>query len=150
MPKRASISPSQSHKPAKKKAAAPKKLSVKTLADAELARRLADPLAAARLLEGAPKLSFPAEAMRLGFAVKVMGQANLKSNDTRRWQQSPHLRVSLGYLAEVFGYLNKHQIHMYRMSSDLAPYATHPTMPQFQLDPGQVGDVIAYLKSLED
>ena len=25
----------------------------------------------------------------------------------------------------------------------------HPTMPQFQLDPGQVGDVIAYLKSLE-
>jgi mono/diheme cytochrome c family protein len=25
----------------------------------------------------------------------------------------------------------------------------HPTMPQFQLDPGQVGDVIAYLKTLE-
>jgi mono/diheme cytochrome c family protein len=25
----------------------------------------------------------------------------------------------------------------------------HPTMPEFQLDPGQVGDVIAYLKSLE-
>ncbi len=25
----------------------------------------------------------------------------------------------------------------------------HPTMPQFQLDPGQVADVIAYLKSLE-
>ena len=25
----------------------------------------------------------------------------------------------------------------------------HPTMPQFQLDPGQVEDVIAYLKSLE-
>jgi len=28
--------------------------------------------------------------------------------------------------------------------------AAHPTMPQFQLDPGQVEDVIAYLKSLED
>jgi UV DNA damage endonuclease len=69
--------------------------------------------------------------MRLGFAVKVMGQPNLKSNDTRRWQQSPHLRVSLGHLAEIFGYLRKHQIHMYRMSSDLAPYHTHPTMPQF-------------------
>ena len=25
----------------------------------------------------------------------------------------------------------------------------HPTMPVFQLDPGQIGDVIAYLKSLE-
>ena len=25
----------------------------------------------------------------------------------------------------------------------------HPTMPQFRLDPGQIGDVIAYLKSLE-
>ena len=25
----------------------------------------------------------------------------------------------------------------------------HPTMPQFQLDPGQIGDVIAYLKTLE-
>ena len=25
----------------------------------------------------------------------------------------------------------------------------HPTMPEFQLDPGQVADVIAYLKSLE-
>lgn len=25
----------------------------------------------------------------------------------------------------------------------------HPTMPEFRLDPGQVNDVIAYLKSLE-
>jgi len=25
----------------------------------------------------------------------------------------------------------------------------HPTMPQFQLDTGQIGDVIAYLKTLE-
>jgi len=25
----------------------------------------------------------------------------------------------------------------------------HPSMPQFQLDPGQIDDVIAYLKSLE-
>jgi mono/diheme cytochrome c family protein len=25
----------------------------------------------------------------------------------------------------------------------------HPTMPEFQLDPGQIGDVIAYLKTLE-
>jgi cytochrome c len=25
----------------------------------------------------------------------------------------------------------------------------HPTMPEFRFDPGQVGDIIAYLKSLE-
>jgi mono/diheme cytochrome c family protein len=25
----------------------------------------------------------------------------------------------------------------------------HPTMPEFSFDPGQVGDIIAYLKSLE-
>ncbi len=130
MPKKASIEPSKSSKPARKSATS-KKLSAKAVADAEFALRVSDPLAAARMLEGQPQLSFPAEAMRLGFAVKVMGQPNLKSNDTRRWQQSPHLRVSLGYLAEIFGYLRKHQIHMYRMSSDLAPYATHPTMPQF-------------------
>ena len=117
-------------KPAKK-SASPKNLSAKTLADAEFSERLKDPLFAAKMLEGQPRFSFPSGAMRLGFAVKVMGQLNLKSNDTRRWQQSPHLRVSLGYLAEIFSYLRKHQIHMYRMSSDLAPYATHPTMPQF-------------------
>ena len=128
--KKASIDPTEVTKPAKK-SAPPKKLSEKALAEAEFAQRLADPLASARTLEGQPRLSFPAEAMRLGFAVKVLGQPNLKSNDSRRWQQSPHLRVSLGYLAEIFAYLRKHQIHMYRMSSDLAPYATHPTMPQF-------------------
>ncbi len=74
---------------------------------------------------------FPADAMRLGFAVKVMGRNDLKSNDTRRWQQNPHLRVSLGYLCEIFGYLRQHDIRMYRMTSDLAPYVTHPDMPQF-------------------
>jgi UV DNA damage endonuclease len=130
MPKKASVDPSKARQPAKKTAVS-RKPSAKALADAEFARRLADPLSAARMLEDQPRLSFPAGAMRLGFPVKVLGQPGLKSNDTRRWQQSPHLRVSLGYLAEIFGYLRKHQIHMYRMSSDLAPYATHPTMPQF-------------------
>jgi cytochrome c len=27
--------------------------------------------------------------------------------------------------------------------------ANHPTMPQFRLEPDQIGDVIAYLKTLE-
>jgi UV DNA damage endonuclease len=69
--------------------------------------------------------------LRLGFAVKVLGQPDLKSNDTRRWQSEPHLRVSLEYLHGIVEYLVKHDITMYRMSSDIAPYATHPDMPQF-------------------
>jgi UV DNA damage endonuclease len=69
--------------------------------------------------------------MRLGFAVKVTGRADLPSHDTRRWQSGPHLRVSLGYLDAIFDYLAAAGITMYRMSSDLAPYLTHPDMPQF-------------------
>ena len=80
--------------------------------------------------------------IRLGFPVKVLGQAGLKSNDSRRWQSEPHLRVSLGYLTEVLQYLAKHDIHMYRMSSDIAPYATHPDMPQFH---GQIRESAADL-----
>ncbi len=74
--------------------------------------------------------------MRLGFAVKVLGRADLKSHDTRRWQSSPHLSVSLQYLREILLYLREVGIGMYRMSSDLAPYLTHPDLPQFhgQLD----------------
>ncbi len=55
----------------------------------------------------------------------------MKSNDSRRWQQSPHLRVSLQYLERIFDYLAAKKIRMYRISSDLAPYVTHPEMPQF-------------------
>ena len=73
----------------------------------------------------------PEGRLRLGFPVKVMGRPDLKSNDTRRWQADPHLRVSLEYLDAIFTYLGKHGLDMYRMSSDLAPYATPPHMPQF-------------------
>lgn len=68
---------------------------------------------------------------RIGFAVKVLGQHGLKSHDSRRWQSGPHLRVSIEYLHAVFTYLEKSGIRMYRMSSDVAPYATHPDFPQF-------------------
>ncbi len=112
----------------KKKVAAPTK---KELAELELQRMEKTPMSQCVALAGLESMRFPAGAMRLGFAVKVMGQPGLKSNDTRRWQQGPHLRVSLGYLCEIFSYLRKHGIHMYRMSSDLAPYHTHPDMPQF-------------------
>ncbi len=68
---------------------------------------------------------------RLGFPVKILGSAGMKSNDARRWQANPNLKVSLEYLDSIFEYLSDNQINMYRMASDLAPYATHPDLPQF-------------------
>jgi UV DNA damage endonuclease len=83
--------------------------------------------------------------MRLGFAVKVLGRAGLPSHDTRRWQSGPHLRVSLGYLEAIFAYLADAGISMYRMSSDLAPYLTHPELPQFH---AQLDECAAALRAL--
>lgn len=71
------------------------------------------------------------QSLRLGFAAKVLGEPGLKSNDARRWQSGPHLRQSLAYLRAIFDYLTRNNIAMYRMSSDLAPYVTHPDLPQF-------------------
>ncbi|MDQ1472480.1 MAG: damage endonuclease [Bryobacterales bacterium] len=68
---------------------------------------------------------------RLGFPVKVVGGLKMQSHDARRWRSGPHLRVSLEYLNEIFTNLEEKGINMYRMSSDLAPYVTHPDMPQF-------------------
>jgi UV DNA damage endonuclease len=74
--------------------------------------------------------------MRLGFAVKVLGDGGLPSHDARRWQSGPHLRTSLGHLTAILDYLDRHDIRMYRMATALAPYASHPDLPQFhrQLD----------------
>ncbi len=69
--------------------------------------------------------------MRLGFVVKSLAQPELRSHDSRRWQNSPHLSVSLAYLRDMFNYLIDARISMYRISSELAPYATHPDLPQF-------------------
>ncbi len=72
-----------------------------------------------------------ANDLRLGFPVKVMARTDLKSNDTRRWQSSPHLKLSLEYVDAILDHCHRHGLRMYRMSSDIAPYATHPDMPQF-------------------
>ena len=69
--------------------------------------------------------------LRLGIPVKLLGRPDLKSNDSRRWKNEPHLRVSLDYLDAILDHCAKLGVRMYRMSSDLAPYATHPDMPQF-------------------
>jgi UV DNA damage endonuclease len=73
--------------------------------------------------------------MRLGFAVKVLGAGGLPTGDSRRWQSGPHLSVSLDRLDVVLDYLEDNDVHMYRFGSSIAPYATHPDLPQFH---GQV------------
>lgn len=72
------------------------------------------------------------EPLRLGFPVKVVGREGLKSNDTRRWQKKPHLRTSIEYLYAIFDHLHEHGISMYRISSDIAPYLTHPEKTEFR------------------
>jgi UV DNA damage endonuclease len=69
--------------------------------------------------------------MRLGFVGRPLSRPDLKSHDSRRWQNNPHLSVSLVYLRDILNYLSESGIRMYRMSSDLVPYATHPDKPQF-------------------
>lgn len=85
------------------------------------------------------------EPLRLGFPVKVLARPDLKSNDTRRWANSPHLKTSLAYLDSILEHLAKFRIRMYRMSSDLAPYATHPNMPQFH---GMVRESASELRAI--
>ncbi len=80
--------------------------------------------------------------MRLGFAVRVLGRPGLKASDSRRWQNDPHLSVSLAYLRDILVYLQEVDIRMYRMSSELAPYVTHPDMPRFH---GQIEECAAEL-----
>ena len=82
--------------------------------------------------------------LRLGFPVKVMGKPELASQDTRRWQKGPHLKVSLELLDAVLDYLKSERLDMYRLSSDIAPYATHPDMPQFH---GMVAESDAELRA---
>lgn len=96
--------------------------------------------------------------MRFGFAVKVIGhggnlatipaEAGMPSNDARRWQTGPHVRQSIEYVTEIFHYLHKVGIHMYRMSSDFVPYLTHPDMPQFHNQLEEAKDELAELGAL--
>lgn len=83
--------------------------------------------------------------MRLGFAVKVLGDGGLKECDARRWQSGPHLRQSLAMLDAVFDSLDRRDLRMYRMSSDLAPYLTHPDLPQFHGQLVEAADDLAAL-----
>jgi len=87
----------------------------------------------------------PLPPRRLGFAVKIAGRPDLKDHDSRRWHNNPHLRVSLHYLDQIFEYLYEHGIRMYRISSDIAPYITHPDLPQFHQQIDQCPDGLTAL-----
>lgn len=75
--------------------------------------------------------SIVALPMRLGFPVRVLGRRGLRAYDTRRPASAPHLSVSLAHLRDVFAYLAAADIHFYRLASDLAPFSTHPALPEF-------------------
>jgi UV DNA damage endonuclease len=81
--------------------------------------------------------------VRLGFAVKVLGDGGLPSHDTRRWRSGPHLRHSLVALDAVLGHCERHGIRMYRFTASLAPYATHPDLPQFHGQVDECADELA-------
>jgi UV DNA damage endonuclease len=84
--------------------------------------------------------------MKLGFPAKVLGRGGvLKDYDSRRWQSGPHLRVSLSYLNTIFDYLAEERITMYRISSNIAPYITHPELPQFHNQIEECAEDLAHL-----
>jgi UV DNA damage endonuclease len=71
-------------------------------------------------------------AYRLGFAVKVLAAPQpIKEADRRRWQSGPSLERSIELLHGVFDHLERIGVRMYRMSSNVIPYGTHPDLPQF-------------------
>ena len=86
-----------------------------------------------------------ATAHRLGFAVKVLGDGGLPSHDARRHASGPHLRHSLENVAAILNYLDRHDIRMYRLATALAPYASHPDLPQFHDQVRECGEERAQL-----
>jgi UV DNA damage endonuclease len=68
---------------------------------------------------------------RLGFAVKILGEGGLPTADTRRWRSGPSLARSLELLDAAFGYLDGHDIRVFRLASGTIPYGTHPELPAF-------------------
>jgi UV DNA damage endonuclease len=87
-------------------------------------------------------------AMRLGFAVKVLGGGGLPSHDARRWRSGPHLRVSLEHLRAVLEHCDAHDIRMYRMATALAPYASHPNLQGFREEPRECAAELAEVGGL--
>jgi UV DNA damage endonuclease len=85
---------------------------------------------------------------RLGFACLVRGKPKMKTYDGRKWQNGPHLRVSIELLRDVFHYLDAIDVRLFRLSSQTAPYITHPTLPQFWHQLEKCRDELADLGAL--
>jgi UV DNA damage endonuclease len=84
---------------------------------------------------------------RLGFAVKVLGDGGMRTNDARRWQSGPHLRHSLEFLDPVLDALDRRDLRMFRLSSSTIPYGTHPDLPEFDYR-RQIADCAEELQAL--
>jgi UV DNA damage endonuclease len=78
---------------------------------------------------------------------------DVRAHDTRRWQDNPHLCVSLDNVSRILQYAAALGIRMYRLSSNIAPYYTDLTRPQFgrQLEDArtQLEEVGALARSLD-
>lgn len=81
--------------------------------------------------------------IRLGVAVRILGQAGLRARDGRRAEHAPHLSVSLLLVREVLTYLAEHQIGCYRLADDLAPYLTDERHPEFARQLDECGELLA-------
>jgi UV DNA damage endonuclease len=81
--------------------------------------------------------------IRLGVAVRILGQAGLRARDGRRAEHAPHLSVSLLLVREVLAYLADQQIGCYRLADDLAPYVTDERHPAFARQIDECGDLLA-------
>ena len=68
---------------------------------------------------------------RLGFAVKILGAGGVRTADSRRHQNAPHLSRSLELLDAAFDYLDANDIRVFRLSSNTVPYGTHSELPAF-------------------
>ena len=74
--------------------------------------------------------------------------APVRSHDSRRWQNEPHLSVSLAYVRDMFEYLYSRDIHFYRLAGQLAPYVTHPDLPAFHHQIEECGNELAMMGDL--
>ena len=78
----------------------------------------------------------------------MLADGGLPSHDTRRWQSGPHLRHSLEALRRILEHLDRNDVRMYRMATALAPYASHPDLPQFRHQVAECAQELAAIGEL--
>jgi UV DNA damage endonuclease len=86
--------------------------------------------------------------IRLGVAVRVLGQAGLRARDGRRAEHAPHLSVSLLLLREVLLYLAQQRIGCYRLADNIAPYLADQGRPEFARQIDECAELLAEVGAL--